>query len=88
MIQLEKNKNLDHPKAKVHLQMQGKPNIKNSRSEVFYTKGVLESFAKFTGKHQCWSFSFNKVARLWPAMLLKETPTYVNFAKFLELIFL
>ena len=35
MIQLEKNKNLDHPKAKVHLQMQGKPNTKNSRSEVF-----------------------------------------------------
>ena len=30
--------------------------------EVFYKKGVLRNFAKFTGKHLCQSFFFNKVA--------------------------
>ena len=25
-------------------------------------KGVLKNFSKFTGKHLCWSLSFNKVA--------------------------
>ena len=28
--------------------------------EVFYKKGVLKNFAKFTGKHQCQSLFFNK----------------------------
>ena len=32
--------------------------------EVFYKKGVLRNFAKFTGKHLCQSLSFNKVAGL------------------------
>ena len=26
---------------------------RNSRQEVFFKKGVLENFAKFTGKHLC-----------------------------------
>ena len=30
--------------------------------EVFCKKGVLRNFAKFTGKHLCQSFYFNKVA--------------------------
>ena len=34
-------------------------------------KGVLRNFAKFTGKHLCQSFLFNKVAVLRPAALLK-----------------
>ena len=38
--------------------------------EVFYKKGVLKNFAKFTGKHLCQSLFFNKVAGLR------------NFAKF------
>ena len=29
-------------------------------------KGVLNNFAKFKGKHQCWSLFFNKVAGLMP----------------------
>ena len=29
--------------------------------EVFYEKGVLRNFAKFTGKHLCQSLSFNEV---------------------------
>ena len=32
--------------------------------EVFYKKGTLKNFAKFTGKHLCQSLFFNKVAGL------------------------
>ena len=32
--------------------------------EVFYEKGVLKNFAKFTGKHLWQSLFFNKVADL------------------------
>ena len=43
-------------------------------------KGVLKNFAKFTGKHQCQSLFFNRVAdhRCFPA----------NFAKFLRTRFI
>ena len=34
-------------------------------------KGVLRSFAKFTGKHLCQSLFFNNVAGLRPVTLLK-----------------
>ena len=51
-------------------------------------KGVLENFAKFTGKHLCQSLFFNKVASLRPATFLKKRLWYkcfpVNFAKFLR----
>ena len=40
--------------------------------DVFCKKGVLRNFAKFTGKHQCQSLFFNKVASLRPATLLKR----------------
>ena len=36
-------------------------------------KGVLEFFAKFTGKHLCQNLFFNKVADLRPATLLKQS---------------
>ena len=35
-----------------------------SRPEVLYKKGILEDFAKFTGKHLCQSLFFNKFASL------------------------
>ena len=44
----------------------------SSRPEVFCRKGVLRNFAKFTGKHLCQSFFFNKVSGLRPATLLKK----------------
>ena len=54
--------------------------------EVFYKKGVLKNFAKVPGKHLFQSFSFNKVAHLRPATLLKKRFWHkcfpVNFAKF------
>ena len=42
------------------------------RLEVFYKKGVLRNFAKFTGKHLYQSLFFNKVAGL--------SPMYVAFS--------
>ena len=35
---------------------------RSSRPEVFFEKGALRNFAKFTGKHLCQSFFFNKVS--------------------------
>ena len=56
-------------------------------------KGVLQNFTKFTGKDQCRSLFFNKVAAgLRPATLLKKRLRHmcflVNFDKFLRTPFL
>ena len=37
---------------------------KKQPPEVFYKKGFLRNFEKFTGKHLCQSLFFNKVASL------------------------
>ena len=52
-----------------------------SRPEVFCKKGVLRNFAKFTGKHMCQSFIFNKIAG-WHRCFLGD------FEKFLKTPFL
>ena len=52
--------------------------FRSSRPEVFWKKGVLRNFAKFTGKHLCQSLFFNKVAGLRPGCFP------VNFTKFLR----
>ena len=53
--------------------------------EVFWKKGLLKNFTKFTGKRLCWSLFFNEVAGL-PATLLKKRLQHrcfpVNFVKF------
>ena len=49
---------------------------------MFYKKGVLRNFTKFTGKHLCQSLFFNKVAGLRHRCFL------VNFVKFLRAPFL
>ena len=36
--------------------------------EVFYKKSDLKNFAKFTEKHLSWSFFFNEIASLRPAI--------------------
>ena len=51
---------------------------RSNRLEVLCRKGALRGFAKFTGKHLCQSFSFNKVT----GNFIKCFP--VNFAKFLR----
>ena len=38
--------------------------FRSSRPEVFWKKGVIRNFAKFTGKHLCQSSFLNKVADL------------------------
>ena len=55
---------------------------------MLFENGVLKNFAKFTGKHQCQSLFFNKVADLRLAILLEKRRRYryfpVDFAKFLR----
>ena len=54
-------------------------------SEVFYIKGVLRNFTKFTGKHLCQSLFLNKVAglrhRCFPANFVKfpRTPFFTEY---------
>ena len=68
--------------------------IKNRSSppKMSCKKGVLKSFAKFTGKHLYQSLFFNKVVGLRFATLLKKRFWHrcflVNFAKFLRTPFL
>ena len=45
---------------------------------LFYKKGVLKNFAKFTGKHLCQSLQLKLKKRLWRRCFP------VNFAKFLR----
>ena len=44
--------------------------VKKQLPEMFFKKKV--QFAKFTGKHLCWSLFFNKVLSLTPTTLLKK----------------
>ena len=61
-------------------------------TEVFRKKGVLRSFAKFTGKYLCQSLIFNNVTGLRPATILKKRVWHryflMNFAKSLRTLFL
>ena len=49
---------------------------------MFFKKGVLKNFAKFTGKHLCQSLFFDKVAGL------RHRCFPLNFAKFLRTSFI
>ena len=50
----------------------GLPSTRSSQRRFSIKKGVLKNFAKFTGKYLCQNFSFNRVAGLKPASLLKK----------------
>ena len=45
---------------------------RSSRPEVLCERGVLENFAKFTGKHLCQSLFFNKVRGLVPSGVISN----------------
>ena len=67
--------------------------LRNSSPEVFYIKGVLKSFIKFTGKHQCLAqphFKYRWTSQ--PPTLLKNRLWHscfsVSFVKFLKTSFL
>ena len=63
-------------------------NYRSNCPEVIYEKGVVRSFAKFTGKYLYLSLFFDKVAA---ATLSKQRLRYrcfpVNFVKFLRTLF-
>ena len=55
---------------------------------MFYKKGDLRNFVKFTGKHLCQSLFFNKVAGLRPEtcnFIKKETLAQVISGEFYEI---
>ena len=54
--------------------------VRSSRSEVLCKKGALKKFTTFTGKHPWQSLSFNKVAGLRLATLLKKRPLVQVFS--------
>ena len=62
--------------------------VRSSHWNCSVRKGVLKNFTKFTRKHLCQSLSFNKVAGLRCAALLKKRVWHkcfpVNFVKFLR----
>ena len=62
--------------------------VQKQPQELFYKKGVLKNFTKFTRKYLCQSLLFNKVAGPTPADLIKRKLWCrclpVNFAKFLR----
>ena len=45
---------------------------KNQSPDVFFKKGVLKNFAKFTGKHQCQSLFFDNLQGLGLQLYLKK----------------
>ena len=45
---------------------------KNQSPDVFFKKGVLKNFAKFTGKHQCQSLFFDKLQGLGLQLYFKK----------------
>ena len=59
--------------------------------QMFFKIDVLKNFAKFTGKHLCWSLFFNKVADHNHATLLKNRLQhrcfFVTIAIFLKTVF-
>ena len=58
---------------------------RSSRRRCSIWKGVLRNFAKFTGKHLCYSLFFNKAAGLRAATLLKEPLAQVLSCEFCEI---
>ena len=61
---------------------------RTSRLDVFYEIGVLNYFAKFTGKHLHQSLFFNKVARLRRLKRIWHSCFPLNFVKCLRTHFL
>ena len=60
-------------------------NNRSSRPEVFWKKGVLRNFAKFTGKHLYQSLFVNKVAGLTCNFIKKESLAQVFSCEFCKI---
>ena len=59
--------------------------FRSSHRSCSVKKDALKSFAKFTGKHLCWSLFLNKVEGLRPATILKKTLTQVISCDYCEI---
>ena len=59
--------------------------LRRSRPDVFNKKSFPRNFAKFTGKHPCQSFSFNKVAGHACNFIKIETLSQVLSCEFCEI---
>ena len=59
--------------------------VQKQLPKVFFKKAVLNNFSKFTRKHLCRNFCFDKIPALRLATLLKKrTPTQVFSSEFGE----
>ena len=67
-------------------QITAKAFFRSSRPDVFCKKGVLKSFAKFTGKHLCQRLFFNKEFSCEFAKFLR-TPFFTEHLWWLLLFF-
>ena len=78
-----------HYRWKCYIPFHYRSSHQRCSTKVFYKKGVLENFTKFTEKLLCQSLFFNKVAGLRPATLLKKRLWHRCFgAKFLRVAIL
>ena len=59
--------------------------IRSSCPEIFFRKGVLINFAKFTGKHLRQSLFFNQVDQRFATLLKKKTLAQVFSCNFYEI---
>ena len=49
--------------------------FRSSHSQMFYRIGVLEKFAKFTGKNQCWNYFLIKSHAYFPLIFVEFSRT-------------
>ena len=59
--------------------------VRSSQQRCSVRKGVLRNFTKFTGKHLCQSFFFNKVAGATCNFIKKETLPPVFSCEYCEI---
>ena len=59
--------------------------IRSSCPEVFFKKGVLRNFTKFTDKHLCQSLFFNKVAGFRTPLVVASVLRFSSFSEFEQL---
>ena len=59
--------------------------LRSSHPDVFFEKGILRNFSKFTGKYLCQSLIFNKTAGGTCNFIKKETLAQVLSCEFYEI---
>ena len=58
--------------ARIWLNLITSKAFRSSRSQMFYKIGVLKNFAKFTGKHLCWSHFLMKLHMCFPMIFVES----------------